>query len=392
MRNESGLDPEFSLLVRASAGAVGSGAVHDDATHPDDGSIDWEYVYSLAHRHGVGAHLDEYLDTVSSLDPPDEMRSAVADDAVELRHRNLQFAGEMHAVVDALESVDVRVLPFKGPVVATVAYDDLGSRLFGDVDALVPPDDIPTAVPALDELGYTLQTDLGPYAIDEIPAGSRGASFPFPGELTFENDDGIELELRIDHGDRYSDARLDVADLWENRTRVSVAGRECPALSPTDRLVVLTNHGSKHAWRRLESLAGVAGAANRTDADWHEARDRARERGTLRELYLGVLLTVEFFDAGIPEDIEREASADERAAAVAETIRERYATEPMRALSEFERQRVLGRLRGDRATRYVRYVTDPTAGDYQFVSLPEPLWPLYRVVRPIRGTLKALRS
>lgn len=383
---------EVRLLLDASRAVVSSDDHCESALPIDTSSIDWEYTHRLARRHGLLSQLYGYLDDVES-DVPSDTRSALSDEALEIQHRNLRYAGEMDRLLNSFDESGVRALPFKGPVVAILGYGDLGLRSFGDLDFLVPPADIPAAAAVLEEKGYTVDTDLGPYTLQYVADDPHGHIFPFPGEIEFVHEEReLYVEIRFARGGLYGGGRLGLEELWDDRTTESIVGRDCPVLSSTDRLVLLTSHGSKHMWYRLEWLAGLVAVARRTNGDWHDARDRARDRGTLSELYLGVLLAIELFDATIPEDLEGEARRYDRAAAATTEIIDRYAREPMVIPSEAQLRHSRGELRGDLPVRYLRFGTRPTIEDYRSVSLPEPLWPLYRFVRIVRGVKRSLRS
>lgn len=385
------LEPELGLIVAAAAKATG-GDVQISNVGVRRESVEWDRVLRLARRHGVVPHLDAAIDEMDAT-APEAFRSSITDHSITQRHKNLQYAAEVHRILDEFADEGLRALPYKGPVVAIVAYDDLGLRVFGDLDFLVLRDDLPSAAAALESMGYTLESGLGPYTVEEIPDGPRGTPFPFPGELKFVDEDrGLEVELRTESGDVNGDGRLDVRALWENRTTVQLAGKPCVALSPTDRLVVLACHGAKHVWRRLEWLSGLAGAANRTDADWAVATERAHERNCVRELYLGALLVEALFDVDLPSDVERAAKSDERCQSVSDHILRRLQRDPLAVPSELQTQRTLGTLRGDGRTRYLRHALRPRAEDYETIELPEPLWPMYRGIRFARVGTKVARS
>src|SRR5262249_28128936 len=51
--------------------------------------------------------------------------------------RNLLLAHELLRVIDLLGANGIRAIPYKGPLLASQVYGDLGLRLFSDLDILV---------------------------------------------------------------------------------------------------------------------------------------------------------------------------------------------------------------------------------------------------------------
>lgn len=378
---------EVELLVRAAAAAAGSdrghGSVHDRDTGGDgSAAIDWETVLDLTERHGLVPSLDQYLDEVQSLDPPSEVRSAITEATTETRLNNLHLADVLHSLVDAFETASPRVLAVKGPVVAEAAYGSLSGRPFADLDLLTVSDDVPETGHILLDEGFELVTELGPYDLEDADRDHRHVAFPQ--ELKFLGPNGAVVELRHVSHDRFGTATLAIEDLWRERESVDVAGRPVPTLSQTDRLVFLSYHGSKHAWSRLEWLAGLAGVVRRRDVDWEAARRRARERNLANELSLGAFLASDVLDADVPDHVEREARETERVVDAARWVIDQLVEEPSTYPEQIDRQRFCGRLRGDRSKRYVRFATKADCFEYSKLPLPEPLWPTYYVYRPVR--------
>ena len=73
-------------------------------------------------------------------------------------HRNVErvFAKtvELIRIVKQFEKKGIPVLPFKGPVLALQAYDDLGLRHVGDLDIMIPSELVLKAKELLLKEGY----------------------------------------------------------------------------------------------------------------------------------------------------------------------------------------------------------------------------------------------
>ena len=354
-------------------------------------TLDWEYVCRIARRHGVVPSVARYLEQNDELEAPDGVCERLTGAAGQIHRQNLQYAGTLHRVLRVFDENGVRAIAFKGPTLAAVAYGDLGLRQFGDLDFLVLREDLPAGATALESIEFERETDLGPYSIAELVRGTRGVETST--ELAFVDPrSNVEVELRFTQGDRHGGGTIDVPALYRNRTDASVGGQSAPVLSPTDRLVVLSAHGGKHNWRRLEWIVDLAVAASVGDSDWQVANKRASARDTHREFLLGVLLVTQLFDLEVPAAVARELADDERVHAVGRTILSDFVADPLARRSIVGRHRLRATLRDDLVSRFTSLATGPHVADYRYLPLAEPLWPFYRIVRPFRLGVKLGRS
>lgn len=70
--------------------------------------------------------------------------------------RRLGIDAATAEVIDALRAAGIRALLFKGPVVERWLYDDVGERLYEDIDLLVAPDAFERAERVIEQLGFEM--------------------------------------------------------------------------------------------------------------------------------------------------------------------------------------------------------------------------------------------
>jgi Uncharacterised nucleotidyltransferase len=68
--------------------------------------------------------------------------------------RNVFLAGTLLKLLRLLEAHGIAALPYKGPVLAALAYGNVAFRQFGDLDLLVRPQDADRAKALLWAQGY----------------------------------------------------------------------------------------------------------------------------------------------------------------------------------------------------------------------------------------------
>jgi hypothetical protein len=186
-------------------------------------------------------------------------------------------------------------------------------RSYGDLDLLVRQRDIRRATELMSAAGYAAAVSLA--AID---AGK------IPGQYLFSKPDSkLIVELHNDRTLRYFPRRLPLEEFFARQVRVPLDGREVPALSVEDELVLICVHGAKHFWERLTWIADVAALVSRqTSIDWKRVEDSAKVVGAERMLHTGLRLASDLLGAQLPGKVQAAVQADVIAARLAEKVRQ----------------------------------------------------------------------
>ena len=172
--------------------------------------------------------------------------------------KSLLLSVELFRVLDSLAAGGVRVIPFKGPALASLAYDDPGLRAFSDLDLLVERGDFTAARTILLSLGYA----------SPVPEGLPDGFLDWNEELPLLN---ARVGIRVDLHWRPLPAHFSTLGpgFFFERTRpVVIDGRPVPTFSPEATFLYLCAHGGKHAWSSLKWLADAAHLVHRRQLDW----------------------------------------------------------------------------------------------------------------------------
>ena len=275
------------------------------------GSADGPHLLALAEDHGVTGHLAARLLRLREGLVPPEILQALRE-----RHRaqtfvSLRMTAELFRLLDRFASKAIGALVVKGPVLAVQAYGDPAMRSYGDLDLLVRQRDIRYATELMLADGYRPQVPLS--AID---AGK------IPGQYLFgKPDSNLLIELHNDFTLRYFPRRLPIERFFERQIRVPLDGREAPALSVEDELVLICIHGAKHLWERLVWIADVAALVNRqAGINWDRVTASAREVGAERMLHTGLQLAEDLLRMQLPGEASRQIKRDAVAARLARQV------------------------------------------------------------------------
>lgn len=343
-------------------------------------NLDWSYLLQTAGRHGLAPLVHRHLNTICPAVVPEKYLSQLQSSIRRNAQHNLFLNGTLVEVLNLFQSHRIKAVPYKGPTLALSVYGNLSLRQFGDLDLLIRPEDVSKAVEVLCSEGYAGQMQL--------TAAQETTYLKYAYEYGFTTRGGAFIELHWSLVPRYFAPRYDTGRLWERLQRDSSNPASAPSFSPEDLLLYLCMHGSKHRWQRLAWIADVAeliGAHKKLD--WEQALREAEETGTRRMLYLGLFLASDLLGAQLPQNILQRVQSDGATQSLAAHVRKRlFRKESFSRSASFEmflfHLRALEKM-SDKA-RYCLYWSVPTLGDWDYVRLPDRLFFLYYLTRPVR--------
>src|SRR5215217_5827254 len=104
--------------------------------------VDWEYLFLLARRHSIVPLLYLQLDRhASDLVPAEKLRE-LKQHYFENSARNTILTAELCRLISSFADSGIEAIPYKGPVLALFAYDNVSLRRFVDLDVIVKKSDV----------------------------------------------------------------------------------------------------------------------------------------------------------------------------------------------------------------------------------------------------------
>jgi Uncharacterised nucleotidyltransferase len=358
--------------------------------------LDWNYICERATHHKILPLLDRHLKNVKCHAIPSEILERVGDNFQENFQRNLRLTAELVKLSRAFEDRQVPMLTFKGPVLAQIAYGNLALRQFIDIDILVAEADVINASKLLIDRGYEPQFKLTDRQL--------AISATLQNEQWFWHEEKqICVDLHWSILPKHYSFTPDPQMLWNEIDRVQFGDRSIETLTPENLLLFLCAHGAKHNWWRLYWICDIAELLRSyPDLDW-EYIDRVAGRfGTRRMLLLGLDLAKRLLDAPLPEAQLLQLTFDPKLPLLFAEIRSRLFPDPDpdgKAIAvddsswtwrDYGIYRSTITLLGDRVWYWVDAISTPTPLEWQIMTLPPPLFPLYYLIRLIRLSLKYL--
>jgi hypothetical protein len=300
--------------------------------------------------------------------------------AVPSAARGMALLRELLRLHELFEAAQILAIPFKGPVLAWIAYGSFVRREYSDLDFIVQQKNIPGVVAVLKSAGYLPQFDPR-----EAHAGQGGIASGQYGFLS--QSQKILVELHTERTLRYFPTGIDIKELAGRLMTVEIGGQHLRTFSIEDTLVMLCVHGAKHFWEQLGWVLDIAKLATAQEMDWTLVRQIAAKLESTRVLLLGLYLAHDLFDASLPQKLLEEIGQDHVVQELAAKIYEQYRNISDRGIGVLPRAvfRIRSRDGIRQGLRHTwRLAMSPTESDRQAVRLPGWLAPFYALVRPLR--------
>jgi hypothetical protein len=342
--------------------------------------LDWEYLLRIADRHCLIPLLNFHLTALASAAVPPSVMSRLGDINHQNTRSSLFLTGELLKILECLRANGIDAVPFKGPTLALSAYEDIGLRQFADLDVLVHKQDVPRVKELLVGRGFK--------PTPELTSRQEAALLRFDCAYNFDNGHEVVLDVHWRLVERHSSLAFDPSPLWNHLEPVTIGGKQLMTFSSEDSLLVLCLHGFTHLWERLGWICDVASLIDRQEnLDWHLLLENANRLGMRRILLLGLVLAADLLDASVPIKVRKAGSKDLTVKRLAGQVQEQlFREESMRpgffggAILNFkmrERKR-------DKLKFCFSLIATPRKYDWLAVSLPDSLFFLYYLARPLR--------
>ena len=358
------LPPPVLALTDAARRVLGSAP-----RHPAPPNVPRGVLLEYAQRHGM-------LTWAPGL---------VANEAA-LAHmtRALDGVRQLLDLVAMFEASDIAVVALKGPAFSQWVYGDPAARRFSDLDLLVSTTDRHRARALLERVRFSRR----------IPAAAGDVVYAGLGAWPMVHPDRMDVDLHWKlAGRRFSRAVPADAVLREAVT-VPLARRMVRVPRPAHAAILTLTHAAKHLWYALELPFSIAALARRTDIDWNEVRTFAVRAGALRGAAAGLALASELFAVAIPPSFREDVRLED----VRVLCRHAFTTLalPPGIFAPPGLERRIHRLAFDRSLDRllydVRRTFEPTRAEYEWISLPSALAPLYWPARLVRLAIRWTRD
>ena len=375
--------PEYELLLVCSRTKLNTSQIERIRYLAENGDVNWGKLFKFSDLHRTTPLIYKSLQCCSELLPSAFLKKLKLDYQLNCAH-NLLFLGTLLKLIKLLETHQVLVVPFKGPILTELVYGDICLRSFGDLDILISKSDLRHVMDILLQNGYKTNYDLTLESYLKLADKTHHANF-----VNISN--GLVVEVHWEMSGRYTGVEINFQEIQPRLEKVFVGNQEVSTLGKEDLLVYLCIHGNRHRWEYLDSVCCVFELIqNSPELDWELAFKIARDIGASRILTLGIMLAERLFDLSISYDITNYLEDVSSLDVIAQEIeKEIFGRHYEQQTERYHLSGVLFHFRTlDRITDGIRYgirkFLVPDIYDYKWFPLPSCLWPFYTFIRPLR--------
>ena len=284
MVRETGAAQRFDA-VDAFLAALRLGLLHRQgpASESDAATLakvaDWSAVAALAQRHQASGLLLQALRSQGALLAASGIESALRRRRGRAVQRGFQQLAGLKRALDGLAAAGIPCLVLKGLPLSQRLYGHPLLREAVDIDLLVSPESFRAAERSLLKNGWRNVSKFR-----ETPVRNRWQAH-FVADSRFIGPGGsLELHHRFFDNPHYFDVRFE--RLSARAASVTIGKTSFPTMAEDDDLLYLMCHGAKHLWTSLKWLCDVALIFANMPAPRLE-----RVAGRCREAQLGSILT-----------------------------------------------------------------------------------------------------
>ncbi len=264
--------------------------------------LNWSEIVAQANRHGISQLLFHTIQQIEGAALPEAVHSTLRGRFDRAIRRNLLLTGELLRIINLLGERGITAVPFKGPVLAEKLYNNLALRVFGDLDILIEPETAETAKSLMLADGY--QFHYHPDSAHQfVKANSQIVVEVHWEAISFGSDWLRKIKSKA--------LPTTLSHLGPRLQETKLGGKAISTLSPEDTLLILTIHGSKHWWSRINWLADIAALIDvYPNLDWAWVIDQTDRWEIRRLVFLGLYMVQELLSADLPAIIQQQLTAE----------------------------------------------------------------------------------
>ncbi|HAQ07815.1 MAG TPA: Renal dipeptidase [Bacillus bacterium] len=350
--------------------------------------LDWNLFLDLALHHRIFPIAYPKMKLVKEGLIPDYVMKTMQLHYRQNTFRMLQLSAEMEQVSSLFSANHIKLLVLKGPVLATDLYGDLSKRTCGDLDVLIPIDDLERTDALLTKEGYVkddyIHTVLGDWKWRHHHVTYFHETKPIK----------LEIHWRLNPGPGNEPM---FADLWERKRQSVLTKNPVYYLGREDLFTFLVSHGARHGWSRLRWLTDIAQMLNQ-DMDWQVLKKTFGKYSSVDVGGQALILASELLNPNLPEAARALVSASKSKKLAQEAIfyLERMAnlhTDPVPDdVAEYHKQHLFSLMSKKQKALFILSFLYPYPEDAETLPLPKQLHFLYFPLRPILWAWRKTRK
>ena len=270
----------------------------------DSGPLHWAELWRLAERHRVAPLVIERIKQ-QDIPVPDDMAQHMAWHHQNNLYKGINQAAEVVRLTKLFQTHTIPFMLFKGIALTKLMGLELHQRHVGDMDLLLASvNDLWRADDLLQQLGY--KRKLPPENMSLNTRQRQTLQFVRKDLIYFHPQKQIMLELHFKLYINFNVFPLSLAELFQNRTYITLGQVRIPVMSRQDHLLYLLVHGSISHWFCLKWLCDIPAISDNGKHYMHpENFDRMKALGLERMTSQGLYLANQLLGMPIHDEVRK---------------------------------------------------------------------------------------
>lgn len=337
-------------------------------------NVDWGLLLQLSQAHAVTPLVYFNLRKTRVNQLPKDYLEQLQKIYQSTTTQNLSFTQELLRLLKLFNDENIPVIPFKGPLLALMVYNNLSLRPISDLDLLIHEDDFLRAKKLLISNGYRLEVEH-----------SWESHF-------FGRNDKYNVDLHSLLVPQLLAYALLPKEVWQQTTLTQFKGVSIRSLNPEMQLFMLCLNGNKECWLSLNRICDVAQLLRTQEIDWTMLMRWADANGWRRLISIGLSLAVNILEVELPETVQQWLQKEPSVQSIIYQIKQQLFSQSKKPMNDVTRTLFHIKTRErfqDKFGAFWGLITQswwftPTATDRSFIQLPASLSFLYYLIRPVR--------
>ncbi|WP_410984305.1 nucleotidyltransferase family protein [Bacillus cereus] len=254
--------------------------------------IDWNKFLKLALHHRMYAFIYTKMKNIDKQLIPSHVVQVLSTYFKRNTFHMLHLSGEMGKVSKLFAENQLRLLFLKGPILGGDLYGDISLRTSGDLDALVPIDDLEIVNELLVKNGYVKEEDF-PTVMNEWKWRRHHTTYMHPMSKV-----KLEIHWRL-HPGPGKEPNFD--ELWGRKRISPITNYPVYFLGREDLLMFLVCHGARHGWSRLRWITDIDRIV-RQEINWEELNVLLKKYQCKHLVGQALILSSQLLDTPITEE------------------------------------------------------------------------------------------
>ncbi len=245
----------------------------------------------MSYSHGIFPLVYRTLKDFEHLIPSD-IFTHMKQNYMDIVKQNMLMTSELIKVIKILEENGIEAISFKGPVLSQLAYGDVVSRQYCDLDILVDEKELKKTQNILENNNYEQMYDLEEYQKENLKKVVHDISM-----INKLNNTNIELHWTLSSGEFFID--LEKLDYLTDAKKYIISNQKINIFLNEKLFIYLCVHGYKHLWERIEWLVDIYYLLEKENIDLEKVIEMSKSINAERVVLSTLIICKKIFDLEI---------------------------------------------------------------------------------------------